>query len=70
MSLHRINDTISLDKVWDRFYRGDKSRENTGGFGLGLAIAKAITERHNGSITAESIENEWTQFTLKLPLAY
>ncbi len=59
-----------LDKVWDRFYRGDKSREKTGGFGLGLAIAWVITQRHGGSITAESVENEWTRFTLKLPLAH
>lgn len=57
-----------INKIWDRFYRGDKSRENSGGFGLGLPIAKSIAERHGGSITAESRENEWTRFTLKLPL--
>ncbi len=57
-----------LEKIWDRFYRGDKSRANTGGFGLGLPIAKAIAQRHKGSITAESAEDEWTRFILKLPL--
>ena len=58
-----------LPKIWDRFYRGDKSREYTGGFGLELPIAKAIVESHKGSITAESNINEWTRFIVKLPLA-
>lgn len=58
-----------LPKIWDRFYRGDKSREYTGGFGLGLPIAKAIAQSHKGGITAESNINEWTKFIVKLPLA-
>ena len=58
-----------LEKVWNRFFRGDKSREYSGGFGLGLPIAKAIADSHKGSITAESNVNEWTRFTVKIPLA-
>lgn len=61
-------DASELRSIWDRFYRGDKSRGSTGGFGLGLPIAKSIAERHKGGITAESNENEWTNFVLKLPL--
>ncbi|MEI6578738.1 MAG: HAMP domain-containing sensor histidine kinase [Eubacteriales bacterium] len=58
-----------LPKIWDRFYRGDKSREYTGGFGLGLPIAKSITERFKGTIEAQSSPGEWTKFIVKIQLA-
>ncbi|HEY8992580.1 MAG TPA: ATP-binding protein [Candidatus Microsaccharimonas sp.] len=62
---------ISEDKlphIFDRFYRGDNSRTESGknGLGLGLAIAKKITEIHHGYIQASSTEKE-TSFTFYLP---
>lgn len=57
-----------LDKIFDRFYRTDKSRaRKSGGYGLGLAIAKAIIEQHNGKIFVKSVVNESTTFTVELP---
>jgi signal transduction histidine kinase len=56
-----------LKHVFDRFYRSDKARSrSTGGFGLGLAIAKGIAESHGGSIAAQSNEADGTTFTVTL----
>lgn len=57
-----------LPYIFDRFYRGDPSRNRaTGGFGLGLAIAKALVEAYGGSIRAESTPGEGTRMTVELP---
>lgn len=58
-----------LPKIFDRFYRGDKSRQQNGESGLGLAIAKSIVEAHGGSITVESVPGQGTQFIINLPVA-
>jgi signal transduction histidine kinase len=62
------NDKISdevLDHVFDRFYRTDSSRNSeTGGFGIGLSMARAITEAHNGRITAKSEGDSRITFTV------
>jgi heavy metal sensor kinase len=58
-----------LPHVFERFYRGDPSRTRaTGGFGLGLAIAKALVEAYGGSIRAESSPGKGTRMTVELPL--
>ena len=56
-----------LNTIFEKFYRLDTSRSsNTGGAGLGLAIAKEIVTAHGGTITAES-DAERTVFTVKIP---
>jgi signal transduction histidine kinase len=58
----------SLARIFDRFYRVDSSRDQqTGGCGLGLAIAQQIAHAHNGRIAASSIPGEGTTMHLSLP---
>lgn len=58
-----------LDQIFERFFRLDSARASaTGGAGLGLAIAKEITELHGGTIVAESAD-ETVTFTVTLPLS-
>jgi len=58
-----------LQHVFDRFYRTDASRNSeTGGHGIGLSIAKAITEAHGGGITATTKTGEDFTVTVVLPL--
>ena len=59
-----------LNKIFERFYRVDDSRDReTGGYGLGLSIAKSIVDQHKGKIYASSNLNKDTTFTVELPLS-
>jgi signal transduction histidine kinase len=60
---------VDLPRIFERFYRGDSSRaRDTGGYGLGLAISKALIEAYGGSITAESSLGHGTRMVVLLPL--
>lgn len=56
-----------LDKIFERFYRLDKSRNSeTGGHGIGLSVAKAIAELHKGKISVLSPDGKKIVFTVVL----
>jgi two-component system OmpR family sensor kinase/two-component system sensor histidine kinase BaeS len=73
ISVHDSGDGIApheLPYVFDRFWRGDKSRaRESGGSGLGLAIAKQLIEAQNGSIGVESQAGAGSRFWFRLPIA-
>src|SRR6202140_2939107 len=56
-----------VHKIWDRSFRGDKSRAQRG-LGLGLSLVKAVVIAHAGTIDVTSIQGQETQFSIRLPL--
>jgi signal transduction histidine kinase len=56
-----------LPKLFDRFYRADKSRSSeSGGFGIGLSVARGICENHKGYIKAARTQDDTVEFTAYL----
>lgn len=68
----RVADTGSgiapedLPKIWQRLYRGDKSRSEKG-LGLGLSLVKAVVEAHGGSVEVQTELGRGSTFTVRLP---
>lgn len=60
--------TLDTEKLFDRFYRADQAHAANNSYGLGLTMAKAIIEKHNGTIRAAG-EKDTIVFTVTLPLA-
>jgi signal transduction histidine kinase len=56
-----------LGRVFERFYRVDKSRGRPGGTGLGLAIVKHLADLHGGSVTVENEPGGGARFEVRLP---
>lgn len=72
LQLANTGSTISpelLPRLFDRFFRADKSRAHpeTEGAGLGLAITRAIVQAHGGTVSVASADG-WTRFNLSFPL--
>ena len=58
----------SIDRIFERFYRVDKSRsKEVGGTGLGLSIVKHAVKTLNGDITVSSLPGSGSEFTITLP---
>ncbi|MGM0238969.1 sensor histidine kinase [Enterococcus sp. AZ103] len=63
-------DKMTQQKLFDRFYREDTSRsKQTGGYGLGLAIAQQIVHLHHGKIKTLDLQPQGIIFQIKIPLA-
>jgi two-component system sensor histidine kinase SenX3 len=59
-----------LDRIFERFYRVDRSRDSeTGGTGIGLSIVRHVALNHGGSVDVESFEGDGSTFTISVPLA-
>ena len=58
-----------IDKIFNRYYSAAKKFRKIG-TGLGLYLAQQITNAHNGDLTVESEEGEFTEFCIKLPVSY
>ena len=56
-----------LDKIWQRFYQVNPSRQAGAGLGLGLSMVRQIVLLHGGTIEAESEEGKGSRFTVKFP---
>ena len=56
-------------RIWDRLYRGDKSRAQRG-LGLGLSLVKAVVEAHEGRVAVHSEEGKGAEFIVTLPVEY
>jgi signal transduction histidine kinase len=54
-------------RIWDRLYRGDKSRGQRG-LGLGLSLVKAVVEAHGGQVAVQSAEGAGSEFRVSLPV--
>lgn len=58
-----------LPRIFDRFYRADSSRSQTAGHGLGLALAKQISDIHQAGLMVKTVRPGITEFSFSLPAA-
>ena len=71
-ALLRVHDTgagidpAELPRIWDRLFRGDRSRTERG-LGLGLSLVKAVVEAHGGRVDVTSAPGRGSTFTVSLP---
>ena len=59
-------DPGDLPRIWDRLFRGDRSRSERG-LGLGLSLVRAIVEAHGGQVAVDSAPGRGSRFTVRLP---
>ena len=57
-----------IPRIWERLYRGDKSRSQKG-LGLGLSLVRAVVQAHHGAVEVSSQPEQGSEFTVRLPRA-
>jgi signal transduction histidine kinase len=66
-------DAADIPRIWERFYRAERSRQrgprSDDGAGLGLAIVRGMVEAHGGDVAVSSVPKNGATFTVRLPLA-
>ena len=71
VSVHNIGDPIppeKLDRIWDKFYRVENTKNSAEGHGLGLGIVQQLVHKYHGKIEVTSNEASGTTFTVYLPV--
>ena len=59
-----------LPYVFERMYRGDKSREKYQGSGIGLTMVKNIVDKHAGKVSVDSVEGKYTRIKVSIPVHF
>ena len=59
----------NLEKIWQRFYQANPSRESSSGLGLGLSMVRQIVLLHSGTVSVKSLPGTGSTFTVTFPLA-
>ena len=58
-----------LSRIWQRFYQANPSRQSGSGLGLGLSMVRQIVQLHGGTAEAESVPDQGSCFTVRLPFS-
>ena len=62
-------DPLDQPRIFERFYKADRTRTRGGGTGIGLAIVRHVVEGHRGTVEVASVPGEGSTFTIRLPAA-
>ena len=58
---------LNIDKIFNKYYSAEKKFRKIG-TGLGLYLSQQIAKAHNGDLTVDSVEGEYTEFCIKIPV--
>jgi two-component system sensor histidine kinase KdpD len=72
ISVHNVGSTIQIEdreRIFDRFYRAQDSKDSVPGTGIGLSVVRKAAEAHHGHVWVISDQHEGTTFFLSIPIA-
>jgi signal transduction histidine kinase len=68
-NLGKVIPKSDLPFIFQPFFRGENTA-NSKGYGIGLSLVERIINLHNGNIQVQSVINEWTEFSISLPIIH